>query len=123
MVFLASCPDRSQTTRKIAGTFSVSETHLSKVLQRLARAGLVKSIRGPRGGFSLGRPGESIHLLEVFELIEGNLTQDDCLLGTRVCTGENCIFGGFPGRISREFREYLARTRLTDLVSLTTHLH
>ena len=71
MVLLAASPERSLTVKEITGRTLVSEAHLSKVMQRLAKAGLVKSTRGPKGGFVLGDSGLSISLLSIFEAIEG----------------------------------------------------
>ncbi|MCK4620269.1 MAG: Rrf2 family transcriptional regulator, partial [Desulfobacterales bacterium] len=50
MVFLASESGRIVPSREIATTLRSSEAHLSKVMQRLAKAGLVSSTRGPKGG-------------------------------------------------------------------------
>ena len=63
----------------IASALEASEAHLSKVFQELARGGLVRSLRGPKGGFSLTRPAEEITLLDVFEAIEGPFQAASCI--------------------------------------------
>jgi hypothetical protein len=55
--------------RYLANRFEISEAHLAKVLQRLVKAELLRSVRGPRGGFILTRAPESVTLLEVFEAV------------------------------------------------------
>jgi len=115
MAFLAEQRDGLVSTHEMASALRVSEAHLSKVLQRLARAGLVKSTRGPKGGFTLGRPRRKITLLEVYETVEGPLAVSDCLLGSRVCTGERCIFGGLLRTVGSQVKNYLAQTRLPEL--------
>lgn len=115
MVFLAAKPHRLVSTREMASTLHISEAHLSKVLQRLARAGLVRSIRGPKGGFMLTRAGDRISLLDVYEAIEGPLVSSTCLLGTSACGGEQCILGGLLGIVDKLVREYLTETRLSEL--------
>jgi Rrf2 family protein len=115
MAFLAEHRDGLASTHEMASALHVSEAHLSKVLQRLARAGLVKSTRGPKGGFTLGRPRNKITLLEVYETVEGPLAMGSCLLGSPVCGGEKCIFGGLLRTVSRQVRNYLAETRLPEL--------
>ena len=56
---------------KIAETTGLSKNHISKVLQRLVKNDLLKSVRGPAGGFTLKKPPENISLLDVYESIEG----------------------------------------------------
>jgi len=115
MALLAMEPAEVVTTHEIATGLKVSEAHLSKVLQRLARAGLVKSVRGPQGGFKLEKPREQITLLEVYEAIEGRLESSDCILGVRSCAGEQCILGVLLESINRQVRDYLVGTRLSEL--------
>ena len=98
------------TSRRIASELGVSEAHLSKVLQRLARAGILKSFRGPGGGFSLIRPAHDLTLLDIYEAVEGPLRLDDCLLGTRICGGRSCLFDGLIAKVNGQFKDYLART-------------
>jgi len=118
-VLLAANPDRLLSTGEIAHTLGVSEAHLAKVLQRLAHVGLVKSIRGPKGGFKLGRAGEKIALLDVYQAIEGPLGSGTCLLGKRVCRGKSCVLGGLLGAVNKQVRDYLSKTKLSEL----THVY
>jgi len=115
MTLLATRKERSMTAQEIASTLKASKAHLAKVLQRLAHAGLLRSERGPGGGFTLARPGRQITLLQVYETIEGPLSSSTCLLHTRLCGGKNCILGGLLAKVNAQVREYLAKTRLTDL--------
>ncbi len=118
MVLLAAHPDTGISTRQIAHDLQVSEAHLSKVLQRLTKVGLVASTRGPKGGFTLAEPAESVTLLEVYEAIEGPLVATQCLLGTRICNGKRCILGDLLTTVDGQVREYLATTRLAELTSV-----
>lgn len=116
MVLLAAEQDRLVSAKEAATLMAVSEAHLAKVLQRLARADLVNSVRGPKGGFSLARASELITLLEVYEAIEGPVEVRDCLFGTRLCDGRHCIFGHMLKSVDAQVREYLAGTKLADVV-------
>ena len=113
MGLLAAEPGRLISTREMAGRLRVSEAHLAKVMQRLGRAGLVRSQRGPKGGFSLLRRPEEITLLEVYEATEGPLREQTCLLGKPMCNG-NCIMGGLLERVGDQVRDYFSGTRLSD---------
>jgi Rrf2 family nitric oxide-sensitive transcriptional repressor len=112
---LAQKPGRLVSTKEIASELKVSEAHLSKVLQRLSRVGIVKAIRGPSGGFALGKPASEIALVDIYESIEGPFVDSKCLLDLQVCNGNGCILGGFLGLVDKQFREYLTKTKLSEL--------
>jgi DNA-binding IscR family transcriptional regulator len=104
-VFLAASGEKQVSTRGLARGIGVSEHHLSKVLQRLTKAGII-------------RDPEEISLLDVYEGIEGKFASSGCLLPTRVCEGGKCILGGLLDETSHEVRRYLETTRLSDLVEV-----
>jgi len=117
MALLASNPEKSMSVRKIATTFEVSEAHLSKVLQRLSRAGLVKSTRGPVGGFTLAKNDDEITLRDIFEVIEGTLEPRSCLLGSSTCRGGICILGDIWA-IDNQIIDYFSRTYLSQVCNM-----
>ncbi len=117
MVLLAARPGHLLSNREIASVLRVSAAHLSKVLQRLGKAGMVRSTRGPGGGFVLAPGAEDATLLKVYEAIEGPLRPDKCLLDTAICGGRNCIFGDLLKSLNRKTRQYLAQSRLKDLTA------
>ena len=65
---------------ELASHNDAPEAFLSKILQTLARAGLIKSRRGVTGGYSLAISAENITLLDVVEAMEGPI-------GLNACTG------------------------------------
>lgn len=115
MVYLAAEPDRRVSSVEIATTLGVSEAHLSKVFQRLVKAGLVDSARGRSGGFTLVGSAQKITLLKIYEAMEGPLVPTRCLLGKPICRGNHCILGGLLDTVDTQVRGYLARTRLAKL--------
>ena len=115
---LAAREDRITTTPEIAGWLNISEAHLSKVLQRLHKAKLVQSVRGPKGGFRLSRPAKEMSLLEVYEAIEGPLLAETCLLTTRVCDGKQCILGGVLEKVHEQLSRHLSETTLADIAGV-----
>jgi len=115
MSLLAGRDGRRLTTVEIAKVLGASEATLSKVMQRLGRAGLVESIRGPHGGFALTRDSASITLMEVYEAVEGAMPPAGCLLGKPVCQGGACILGGLIQDVDRRVRRYLKKVTLAEL--------
>ena len=118
MTLLAANVDRLLAARAMAERLGVSEAHLAKVLQRLARAGLVRSVRGPKGGFELAGDARRITLLDVYECLEGPLANGDCLLGIPICDGKACILGDLVGSINEQVRRRLGRTTLRQLAKV-----
>ncbi len=118
MAFLASREDRLVSVKEIAKRLKGSEAHLSKVLQRLSRVGLVRSVRGPRGGFMLGKPASQITLLEIYEAIEGPILSRGCLFETPICDGVQCIWSDLLEKISKEVVEYLKSKRLSEFTNV-----
>ena len=112
---MAGEPERSFTTHEMAETLGASENHLAKIMQRLGKAELVTSTRGPSGGFRLGRGTADISLMQIYEVIEGPFTPEVCLLRKPVCQGHKCVLGGLIARINHEIQDYLSHTTLADL--------
>jgi Rrf2 family protein len=104
----------------IAAALRVSQHHLAKVMQQLVRVGIVKSTRGPHGGFELAQPSEEITLLDLFEAVEGPLGDAECLLGERVCDGGDCMVGELVNSVHDHVRQYLADTSLARLAQRFT---
>ena len=115
MAFLAANPGERFSAKQIAGLHGVSEAHLSKVLQRLAKVGLLDSARGPKGGFVLARPAEQITLLDVYEAVDGPLRPTTCLLGTPICNGRGCIMGDVLKTVNEQTKNYLTQTSVLDV--------
>ena len=113
--YLASNPDRPVSTKELAAKLGVSVNHLSKVMQRLVNSEIVKSIRGPGGGFKLNAPRSKITLMDIYTSIQGPLTLSDCLLNRPTCLGKECILGGLVSRVNKEVSTFLSKTRLNKI--------
>ena len=115
MGLLALEPGRPLSARAIAGCFHVSEAHLAKILQRLVKVGLLRSVRGPKGGFSLARDAAGTTLLEVFTAIEGPVESVDCLVGVALCDGQDCVLGKVMVEANQLLLDHLTRTNLKEI--------
>jgi Rrf2 family protein len=65
--------DGAVLAARISKEYGIPLEYLLKILQQLVRANVLRSKRGPRGGFFLARPAETISLLEVVEAVDGPL--------------------------------------------------
>ena len=112
--FLAARPGGPVPAKEIASFLGASKAHLMKVLQRLARLGLVRATRGRTGGYELARPPQRITLKQVYEAMEGPLRPKTCLFDVPVCKGR-CILGDLIEGTNAKIRDRLARTTVSDV--------
>ncbi len=61
-------------SQAISKQYDIPLEYLLKILQQLVRANVLRSKRGPRGGFSLAKPTNKITMLEIIEAVDGPLT-------------------------------------------------
>ncbi|MFC1765926.1 RrF2 family transcriptional regulator [Planctomycetota bacterium] len=61
-------------SQAISKQYDIPLEYLLKILQQLVRANVLRSKRGPRGGFSLAKPTTKITLLEVIEAVDGPMS-------------------------------------------------
>jgi Rrf2 family protein len=101
--------------KKISEILHVSQNHLAKILQVLAKNEYLDSNRGPGGGFILKKNADEVTMLEIYQLIEGNVDCQFCGITENTCPFITCIFGGKPNKLTNEFVEYLTLTKISDL--------
>jgi Rrf2 family protein len=65
-------PDAALPAARLAEYHGVPSAYLAKHLQALARAGVLETVKGPRGGYRLARPATEISVLDVVEAIDGD---------------------------------------------------
>jgi len=116
-VLLAQNPAMAFTVPQLAERLQGSSAHLAKVMQRLAKSGIVKGLRGPRGGFLLSRPPAEICLIDIFSAIEGEQSQTMCAFENPVCGWDHCMFDGLIQDMDRKFLDYLQQTNLQSISS------
>jgi Rrf2 family protein len=81
MVYLASLHGRTPTIAQIAAATRTPAGYLAKVLRSLARAGLIRSQRGLRGGSTLARPADQITVHDVVQSVDPIRRITSCPLG------------------------------------------
>ncbi len=83
--------------KEIAQGLDLPSPFLSKILQILSKNKILKSTKGPNGGFVLYKKPEELNLLSVVEVIDGTDFFETCMLGLKICENnpknkEHCPF-------------------------------
>src|ERR1700687_4259792 len=90
MKHLAEHPSASSRSAKdVADAFGIPPEALAKILQRLAKAGLLHSQHGINGGYTLARPPHTISAFEVIQAIDGPLFITSCVTVRGECGQSN----------------------------------
>lgn len=114
LALIAARRPEKLNTKTLAQRLNASKAHLAKVLQKLSKAGLVQSYRGPTGGFTLNNPADEITLLNIYEVIEGEVNLGDCPIGIDECMFSRCIFNDSLNKISQQIYETLQKIKLSE---------
>lgn len=85
VLHLSRDPKAVTSVEEISKAMFVPKTFLAKILQSLMKAGLVRSVRGVKGGFQLARKPKDINLLDVIEAIQGPSAPNLCAVDKRMC--------------------------------------
>ncbi len=114
---MASAPDRGFSTAELAHEFGLSRNHLSKIMQRLARAGIVETRRGGGGGARLARPATELRLGALIAVLEEDQPIVECFsAGQTLCTMErHCRLKARLRAAERAFLADLDRSTLADI--------
>lgn len=107
-------PREPVTASALAERLGVSEAHLGKVLQRLAKQNLLYSRKGPIGGFTLARPPQQIRLLEILEAIDGPSHEGQCVISGHRHEAGGCLIDRLLRTVFDEVHHSLSETSLAD---------
>ncbi len=101
----------------ISKKYNIPLEYLLKILQQLVRAGVLRSKRGPRGGFSLAKPPHRITILQIVEAVDGPLA-------SRLDLAEQTRGEKFGKRVEDAYAKAIAqarsvfeKTKLSDLLA------
>lgn len=114
MLELVANQDKLVSVKEIAAKLEVSANHLSKIMQRLNKAGFIDSIKGFNGGFRLAIAPEKLTFLEIYELFDGKIQSTNCLLSHKRCES-TCIFGDLISSVNNQVKEKFETTTLADI--------
>ena len=116
-VHLAQVPEgKYAMVKNIAGQEGIPAHFLAKILQQLARKGLLRSSKGPTGGFAMrADPGE-IRLLDIVEALDGLAAYQQCASGLAECNDDMpCSMHDSWVALRSRIMDYLGRNTIADL--------
>ncbi|MFQ5865093.1 MAG: RrF2 family transcriptional regulator [bacterium] len=120
IVELSKTPEAVVSAGEIAEKYEISEHHVAKVLQQLVRVGLIRSIRGIKGGFQIAQDPKAITMLDVVEIFEPRLPQNGCILldFEETChLQDNCKIGEVFNEIQEQAFYTLKSVSIATLIS------
>jgi Rrf2 family protein len=104
------------STRTIAENTGLSDGYLEQLFIPLRKAGIVQGIRGPQGGYIIGKPVKTITVGDVLRAVEGSLELVDCVSSTRCPIRDGCISRHTWSELYQEISACVDTITLYDLV-------
>ncbi|OHB68583.1 MAG: hypothetical protein A2Y77_02055 [Planctomycetes bacterium RBG_13_62_9] len=103
--------------RTIAERQDISVKYLEQLMGVLRSAGIVRSVRGSKGGYALARPPEQIKLSEVFHCLEGPVTTTECVDDEDYCRrSADCAAREVWVEVENAINHVLEAITLADMV-------
>jgi Rrf2 family protein len=118
IIYLACQPkDKISFVHDIAQDQLIPVHFLFKIMRKMVKHGLVKSYRGPHGGYTLAKDAAEITFLEVIECIDGPLVVNRCLSElTRCMLEQSCKMLNAWQRIQIHMKTELSTLTIADLL-------
>ncbi|HKW97748.1 MAG TPA: Rrf2 family transcriptional regulator [Bryobacteraceae bacterium] len=116
-VHLAQAPDgKFVMAKRIAAEEEIPVHFLAKILQQLARKGLLRSSKGPTGGFALRASASDIRLVDIVEALDGLAEYEKCASGLAQCSDDMpCALHDSWKALRSRIMDYLGRNTIADL--------
>src|SRR5579864_9071118 len=119
-----SAPAAAQSAKDIAQAYHIPPPLLAKILQTLARAGLLVSHAGTNGGYALARPANEISAFEVIRAIDGPLFITSCITIHGACDlAGHCTIKEPLRKVNDSIKDLLSGIKIADLIEATDTEH
>jgi Rrf2 family iron-sulfur cluster assembly transcriptional regulator len=104
------------TLADIAQRQGISLSYLEQLFSRLRKRSLVSSVRGPGGGYSLGKEAREIYIGEVISAVDENVDTTKCHGAHNCQNNERCLTHDLWSDLSDQIYDYLNNISLQDLM-------
>jgi Rrf2 family protein len=102
--------------KEVAAYIGENEHTVGKLLQRLVKAGIIDSAKGPNGGFSMTAKQAELRVIRIVEAMDGKEVFKQCGLGLSKCSDARpCPFHEAWKPIREQFRKLCEERRVRDL--------
>lgn len=108
--------DNAVKLNAISERQNISLSYLEQLFSKLRRAGLVESIRGPGGGYILGKDAGAINISQIITAVEDNLDATLCSGKADCRSGMPCITHHLWESLNQTIDNYLSGITLSDLL-------
>jgi Rrf2 family protein len=106
----------SASAKDVADSFGIPPEALAKILQRLAKAGLLISHHGTNGGYRLARPAHTISAFEVIQAIDGPLFITSCVTVRGECDqSDRCNIREPLRKVNESIEAVLKRIKISHM--------
>ena len=119
ILYVAKMQDEQRKVQidEIASNLSVPKHFLGKIMQQIVKEGLLRSTKGPYGGFSLADQTLSTPLIKLVEITDGLDQFRVCVLKLKYCDGSNpCPLHYEMDDLRKKFLSVFTQTTIDDLV-------
>lgn len=116
VIRLAQLPGQAQTTQQLAAATSVPQSYLPKVLQPLARAGMVFAQRGSHGGYKLCPSKETLNVLDVVNCVDPFHRLQSCSRYSQANNAAQCGLHRLLDSVLAEAEKCFAQTTIQQLI-------
>ena len=119
LILLSSAKD-PMDSKTLSRELSIPKSFLAKILQSLAKAGILKSYKGAKGGFTLDKAAQNISMLDVMSCVEGKApTVFECAPAEENCPLERasiCSIWPFLHKLQGKIDSFLQDLTLADII-------
>ncbi len=118
LTYIGHKPIVKRSMKEISENQHIPLNYLAKIMRRLVKNGIVKSMVGPDGGYTLRKSPSDISLRDIYEAIEGEIRIVDCMDGNGIChLHETCPQLPVWDRVQLSMVKILEETTLEQLLS------
>ena len=104
---------KPQSISVIAKKHKISPKYLSQIANDLRKAGMLSAKEGVAGGYTLAKSADTIKLLDVLKVLDGELVEGKCFEDGHECS---CGAGDMWGEVKKQMEETIGRKTVADLV-------